>query len=135
MQTLVYSMLHISPPPRSLPLVDCVPRLPLPTANLNAGDSIVQGPISMPHVMGWLTRFNAVWGHLGQYDRVTQLFLAERRDVYGRALAPYDLGVSGPIHPVTQYIAMRPGDDVFARFMADTLHWPDALFCLLRLLS
>ena len=48
--------------------------------------------------------------------------------MYGRTLAPYDLGVSGPLHPVTQYISMRPGDDVFGRFMTDTLHWPEAFF-------
>ena len=44
------------------------------SADSSAITSGVQGPISMPNVMGWLTRFNAIWGHLGHYDRVTQLF-------------------------------------------------------------
>ena len=55
-------------------------------------------------MLHWLQRFDAMWGHVGEYDYLTGLFLAERRDSLGRRLATYDLGPAGPLHPMSRYV-------------------------------
>ena len=80
---------------------------------------------SATDMLHWLQHFDAMWGHVGEYDYLTGLFLAERRDSLGRRLATYDLGPSGPLHPMSRYVPTQSGEDVFERFMHDGVHWED----------
>ena len=87
---------------------------PLSTAFTSAND-----------MLHWLQRFDGIWGHMGDYDFLTGLFLAERRDSLGRLLATYDLGPAGPLHPMSRYVPSQSGEDIFERFMHDGVHWEE----------
>ena len=80
-------------------------------------------PVIADQSLEWLSHFDAIWGHIGDYDHVTGLFLAERRDNYGRTLASFDMGPRGPTYPITRFVAGDPADDIFERFCNDHAHW------------